>query len=356
MKKIFALSDVYLESKIQISSEDNIEELFGQIVTNRIVGTAYANLDLSTLHNDIRKSLEILKTNCEERTSFFKENLEYLSNVLKNVPFKYALLKGAFLSTFLYQHGKRTSNDIDILIESKDVSELQKLLLAHGFIQGYYDSDNKTAIPATRKEVVLSKMNFGETIPFIKIIRGHPFAIDINFSIDYKPSTNVNLIPNLLNHAVLAESEKTKFWTLNKVDFLIHLCCHLYKEATTYDWVSRKRDLMLYKFSDINIFLKNFGNEEYFNAFIERVKQFGFEKECYYTFKNSAIIYPDLMTIKGFETYLEVLKLSDPSFMQQVILPLEKKLFQHNMTFVDWFFCLDRVAQLKEVPYEDETS
>lgn len=350
MNKLFLLSDALLCDKIKIMPDDDQKQLVEQIINNRIVGIAYKNLDILSLCQEVRNKLVILKENSDMKCKTFQKNLQYLSNLLENVDFKYALLKGAFLSTIVYDFGLRNSNDIDIFIESKDVSKVQDLLIDNGFIQGRLD-ENNNIVPATRKEIVLSKMNFGETVPLLKLVDGKPFQIDINFSLDFKPD-NRYIVPEMLQNVILVEKTNLIFHTLNIFDFIIQLCCHLYKEATTYDWVVNKRDIMLYKFSDINVFIHKYGSNNYFKDLITRIKHFRVERECYYTLENSSIIYPNLNEVDGFVEAKEAIKPSNLCFMTQITYPQKKKLFIHHMSFIDWFFCFNREKQLEEIPYE----
>ena len=44
--------------------------------------------------------------------------------------------------------------------------------------------------------------------------------------------------------------------TLDDAGFFIHLCAHLYKEATTLPWIEMHRDMTLYKYCDIHMMLE----------------------------------------------------------------------------------------------------
>jgi len=233
MQILFKIANELNEEKINISAAENIELLMGQIMLNRIAGIAYDNIDLETLSREAKKVLRINKENNISICNRFMENLKGLAIMLKSVEFKYALLKGAFLTTFLYESGHRTSNDIDILVNSADVSKLQNLLLQNKFIQGHISSQGEI-IPASRKEIIEAKMNYGETVPFFKSIDGQILEIDLNFSIDYKPAEDMRIVREMLSSAIDVEKDGIRFKTLNHENFLIHLCCHLYKEATTY--------------------------------------------------------------------------------------------------------------------------
>jgi hypothetical protein len=352
MRILFNIADELNESRIDVSYEENLELLVGQIILNRISGIAYGQIESSALNSEIVKSLKFLKEKNMTLNNEFMHNLRYLSQMLYNTDFEYALLKGAYLTPFLYKAGHRTSNDIDILVSSENVSKIQKLLLSQGFVQGYIRDG--LIIPASRKEIIESKMNNGETVPFLKQMDGNILEVDINFSLDFKPSHDKQIVSEMLSSAVYVEKDDIRFKTLRFDDFLIHLCCHLYKEATTYNWLLNRRDLMLYKFSDINVFVHKHGSNNYFRSLIYRIKHFGFEKECYYTLENSSIIYPALNNLEGFVDVKEAVRPSDLNFMTLIIWPSRKKLFQYHMSFTDWFFCSNRISQLEEIPYETD--
>lgn len=345
--KLFALSDVYNTKKISLENTDNVELLLGRIMLNRIVGIAYDNLELSTVPAEVIKVLKIVKKNNEKVTDDFICNVCYLADLLKNIPFKYALLKGSYLTPILYKRGQRTSNDIDILIEGKDVSLLEKILVQNGFVQGHVNENNEI-VAASRREIIHSKLNNGETIPFVKFNNGIKLEIDINFSVDFKPD-NSKIVPRLLSETIPVNLDGHIFYTLNMVDFLIHLCCHLYKEATTYDWLNYRRDLMLYKFSDINVMLHEYGDEAFYGKFVKRIVEFEVEKECYYTLYNSMEIYATLKEDHFITELLEQIKPSELEFMKRIIYPNKQKMFTYDMTFTEWFFCENRIENLIEV-------
>lgn len=143
MKKIFELSDVYLTEKIKITSKDNTEQLLGMIIMNRITNIAFKNIDLSEVEFEAFKNLEILSASNKRQARIFKRNLRYVTKLLKDVQCNYAFLKGAYMTTSLYDLGERNSNDIDILVAAEDVVCIQDKLLKHGFIQGKYDRERK---------------------------------------------------------------------------------------------------------------------------------------------------------------------------------------------------------------------
>lgn len=55
--------------------------------------------------------------------------------MFKNTDVSYAWLKGAFLIN-VYDIGMRTSNDVDILVNQNQISEITDILKKNGFVQG----------------------------------------------------------------------------------------------------------------------------------------------------------------------------------------------------------------------------
>ncbi len=317
---------------------------------NRIINIAYKNLDLSEVEYEADKNLSILFLENISQANVFKKNLNYLLRILSEVNCDYAFLKGAYLATKIYLLGQRTSNDIDILVDSEDVDCIQTRLLACGFVQGKYDRQSKQIIPATRERVIRQKMSYGQTVPLVKIYEGYPIEVDLNTSVDFKPEVEKKVVRNLLERKQLVIFNDYQMPTLNSVDFLIHLCCHLYKEATTFDWVKRRKDLCLYKFSDINLLLNENNQGDFLIDLGNRISKLGLEKECYYSFENSSIIYPNLNKLKGFQELKDKLKPDCLEFMNEVVYPREKKIFRYQTDdFSERFLLKDRVIDLVDI-------
>lgn len=113
--------------------------------------------------------------------------------------------------------------------------------------------------PATRQEIISSRMNRGETVPFVRKVDlpGMPYwEIDINFTLDYQARDSGAVERLLEGRQARIETAEAPLYTLAPADFLLHLCAHLYKEASIYNWVEMGRDLSLYKFSDLYLLLR----------------------------------------------------------------------------------------------------
>ncbi len=348
---LFSLSDYYMKPDMNLKKIENESELLGELCVNRIAGIAYLNLqkhkNLQVI-KEFENTLKAVYLDNVERTKYYKQNVRMISKMLEGVKFPYALLKGAYLTTKVYEEGCRTSNDLDILIEEENVSELQDILKANGFIQGYYSKSEDRIIPASRRDVILSKMNYGETVPFAKFINGKLFYVDINFSVDFKPEKEKKTVKELLARVKKVEFEDTYYKTLDKCAFFIHLCCHLYKEATTMEWVKEGRDLQLYKFSDINVYLHDC-NKEYFDDLYECIIRMQLVKECYYALANTMIIFPSLKDNKDLMDFVKKICPDDLGFMKEIVDPREKKVYRYSLSFEEWFSAKNKNNYLVEV-------
>ena len=324
--------------------------VLGSLLFNRMGGVAYETLKktelLSATNREFRNTLESIYVSNAQKTMAYRSTLGELSLIFKDIPVKYAFLKGAYLCS-IYPVGLRTSNDVDVLIGKASTGIVSERLLANGFIQGHIR--NGRFVPATREEIIMSKMNRGETVPFIKEI-GDPhmkyLEIDLNFSLDFQAKEGMETVDTILQATVPAiTTESGALYTLNSEDFVAHLCAHLYKEATTYPWVAMSRDLSIYKFADLYLLYKNKTIE--WERLAERIQTLGLEKECYYSFHNLCVLYG--ISDDHIEHMLSQLSCKDKSFMNRVYRPENKKFYQYDVDYISWFFNPNRVELLKEV-------
>lgn len=251
-------------------------EVLGYLFFNRMQGVAYGVLKkngcLGGVNREFRNSLRgAYEQNIEKNKAFF-QCLNVLSEILREHKDKYAMLKGALLCQW-YPEGYRTSNDIDLLVRPQDVTIIGECLTRAGFRQGNIRGDE--FVPAGRRDIIESKMLRGETVPYILEIgleQMRFLEVDINFSLDYK-NGDIDVLEPMLSGTVT----NGNIPTLNQNDFLLHLCCHLYKEAATLPWVEMKRDMTLYKYADMYMLLDRMGEAD-IHKFFERARELKLEK------------------------------------------------------------------------------
>lgn len=327
--------------------------VLGHLFFNRMQAVAYETLKkyglLGKINREFRSSLKnAWEQNLEKNRSFYL-GIQYLNIVLAECAGKYAMLKGAVLCGS-YPEGCRTSNDIDLLVLPENVTQVGNALLKAGFRQG--NIRNGEFVPASRKEIIESKLTRGETVPYIKEV-GMPgmrfLEVDINFSLDYK-NGETDVLKQIMDRVCSRNILEQKIPTLDEQDFLIHLCAHLYKEATTLPWVEMKRDMTLYKFCDIYLLLSRMSQRQTEALFL-RAQELGMEKICAFAVAVTKELFDvdNKAAIGMAEDVLQV----DPEFIHTVISPKDKKILRYTQKdILNRFFADDRKALLKEVTKE----
>ncbi|MFA5676571.1 MAG: nucleotidyltransferase family protein [Christensenellales bacterium] len=188
-------------------------------------------------------------------------NLRYFDAARQCAMLPHALLRLAMeRNQTFYSPGERVSNDVDILALPSDISRIDKVLKEMGFVQGYWSAEADDVVVLSRSEILSRRMNRGETAPYIKKL-GSPelpfIEVDVNFSLDYLPAGNRDLLSEMIASAGKYEPALGKgIYSLRPELFLTHLVLHQYKEMRLYSMVLRRKDLELYKLYDIFIFFK----------------------------------------------------------------------------------------------------
>ena len=324
--------------------------VLGHLFFNRMQGVAYDVLKkngfLGKVNREFRNSLgAAYDQNCRKNESFQK-CIGMLSEILTTAHCKAAMLKGAYLCAH-YPNGYRTSNDADLLVHPKDVTAIGNLLSAAGFRQG--NLRNGEFVPATRQEIIESKMLRGETVPYIKEVKLpflRFFEVDINFSLDYKNGKD-DLLSDMLSNACIRTENGQSIPTLDDADFFIHLCAHLYKEATTLPWIEMHRDMTLYKYCDIYMLLSEM-TEAQLQKIFTRATELGLEKVCAYAILETMGLFDmnDPLAYGISNTVLD----NDPCFLLRVVSPKDKKVLMYQTADVtERFFMDSRVNDLREV-------
>lgn len=326
--------------------------ILGHLMFNRISALAYVKLKeydlLKGLNREFVNSLKGSYTASKMTADGFKTFLSSMSYMLDGEKRPFALLKGSYLSS-LYPYGTRTSNDVDLLINKEDITYFIDKFKSNGYEQGFIRGGEFVA--ATRKDIIDSRLNNGETVPLIKesgLSNLKYFEIDLNFSLDYKAKQKNDMVSVLLDdREFLVDTYKNELPTLSKVDFFIFLCMHLYKEATVYDWVKRERDMTLYKFVDIYLFLKKFADKTFTDKLAKKIPGYSFEKECYFAIVNTCRLFD--ICEENINELMKKIAPDDLSYLNRVICPAERKTYTFNADIKEWCFLNNRKDYLSAI-------
>ena len=183
-------------------------------------------------------------------------------------------------------------------------------------------------------------------LPFMKF-----FEVDINFSLDYK-NGDAEILSKMLSDTCIKCENGLSIPTLSDSDFFIHLCAHLYKEATTLPWIEMHRDMTLYKYCDIYMLLLEMSNES-IEKTLKRAHELGAEKVCAYAILETM----ELFNIKNRFVYSKATEAiaDDPDFCLKVVSPRDNKHFVYQTSDVNKrFFMESRANDLKEVGFYEK--
>lgn len=323
--------------------------VLGELFFNRMASIAYDVLMQNNLvyqtNREFRTALQgAYVQNVQKNESYFI-CLDRLNDILRGCRGLYAMLKGAYLCRY-YPDGYRTSNDVDLLVDARDVTKVGDALCDAGFRQGYIRNDR--FVPAHRKEIIASKMMRGETVPYILPVN-LPFLkfleVDLNFSLSYTSSES-DIVSSMIGSAQETKVRGMPILTLEPDDFLIHLCGHLYKEATTYPWVKMRRDMSLYKYCDLYLLLSNI-SESGMDRLARRIVGLGVNEPCYYAVWSTKQLFD--MHAYPLDQLLMLIAPDDLSFIDRVVSPAEQKTYDYKEPdLLKRFWADDRTALLEE--------
>ena len=317
-------------------------------IRHKVAPLMYKNLrDIELLKEipyEIGRLLNTYYYATKERNIYLGEETKKFIKLCEESNVKCSILKGAYLIPCVYKDmGIRTTHDIDCLVSKSDKKIVTKIMNSMGYYQGEFSDDRKTFTPIDRKIEILWNMRMHNFYPYMKKVDS-PFVdlavFDISFALDFKLKTD--LVTDMLNNLVY--NPECNMYMLNKIHFFIHLCNHLYKEATTTMYILENNDLNLIKFCDVREYILQKMDEDSLNEAIVFAKKNEIEKCLYFCLYFLKVIYND-----GYEDGL-IEKIGD----------LDKKVLnefgedEYNnpqiyvKTFWERFFSFDNSDEIKE--------
>ena len=164
--------------------------------------------------------------------------------------FKYALIKGEALSIGAYgKTGERVSNDIDILIPRKSLTEIEQLFEHYGF---------KSTIQS-REDKILMLSASHQISPVIKDVPPYgTLSIDINFDVFWGEYQGKRIdIEDFLSDFVEVNIYGCKIKTLNLLKSMVQLILHHYKEMNSIYHLAGHNCIKYSMFKDVYFLWKN---------------------------------------------------------------------------------------------------
>lgn len=353
---------IVLASRLTFSDEDKRElqqvikedlnwlYIYHMAIKNKVLSLLYFNLCKlkykSKIDCKLHQLSEFYQKGHERRNKKYFEEFMKVSKALYQAQIPFAPLKGAFLIPEMYKDfGIRTINDIDCFVSHSNVKRLTQVMNSLGYRQMDYDENTGEFKEITREVDLLWKMNMNNLFPFSKLVDDdfcNIVEFDFSFSLDFRKE--VNIVDSMIDHAEKINGRFCSY--LRPEDFFIHLCCHLFKEATNVEWVELGQDLNIIKFCDIREYLLRFMDNASLNKAIEFAKKNDFEEAIYYTIYYLKEIYND-----GYEQeLLDYINIEDSSFIHHFGEREYGKKLTWNKSFWQRMFSEDNRDELKEDP------
>ncbi len=347
------IDEVQGEEFIKIlDSQLDWADIIFQMITHRTANMFYYNLkkfkQAGKLEKEIQRLLEAQWQVYGERNRHYLKELTEVLRIFNEYKVVVPVLKGNLLASIVYPALEtRIFNDLDLIMKLDDVDSVTKALESIGFVQGHFDEEKQQIIAASRKEKILQQMVSHELQEFQKL-SDNKFAslvqVDVNHDIlwkgncPYKVSTK-----ELIERALPVDINGAEGYMLDYIDNIIQLSCHLYKEATLMMWVTDLRDLKIYKFADLYMYVKKFFEKIDWKLLVERVSGYGLEKVVYYNFHYIEMMFGALVP----EAVMDSLRPSDLTYLDEYgIENKEASIWEYD--FFTRLFDTNRVLTLAE--------
>jgi hypothetical protein len=297
-------------------------EVIYQMITHRTLNMLRYNLKkfslFEGLEGELKRLMNMQWEAFRERNGHYAGKLKEILAAFKQEGLVVPVLKGNLLVNLVYPSlESRVFNDLDFLMKLDDVNKVTEVLERVGYIQGHFDRETFEITPATRKEKMVHQMTSHEIQEFL-MRTDNRFAplveVDVNHDILWKGNCPYKVpTQDLIARAVEIDIHGVPGYRLDHADNVIQLSCHLYKEATLMVWITELKDLKLYKFADLHMYISKYAGEFDWDQLLERVRGYGLEKVVYYNFHYMTLVFGPLVPAY----VMEALKPEDLTYLDE---------------------------------------
>lgn len=257
---------------------------------NKITGMVWKNLKdlnlLDYLPQDVNYAFSFFYYGTRQRNEYLLSVQQEIEEFLQEANIKFVRLKGGCLLNSVYRDlGLRFMNDLDYLISSDDADKIKKNMKLRGFENGNIKINSGCLTPHTRKDELVWKTKMNNLPPFFRFSDNEYCPIiDIDFCMYLDYNMNRRVTDIMLKNAIGNN--------LSKVDLMLHLCAHLYKEATNASWILLGTDITIMKFCDVREVMLRLSNAEC-DELIKKAYAYDLHNAVYYSLYYLSMIYSD---------------------------------------------------------------
>jgi|GEM_PF-439875 hypothetical protein len=317
----------------------NWETVAGQLYHHRLTGYFLAGLTSDQkkfVLPEFRKTMDLLIAAQKVQILEVAKRLSPIFTQLSEQRVRYAALKGLILNCTICGPGDRRSNDSDIMILEEDLDIADEIFRNHGFIQSFLP--NGEYEEASRKEKMIQRMNYHDTVPYVKKHGENlveKIEIDVNFHFDSKSNNITKQVYEL--GTCIYRNDYYQVQGLRWDTNLAYMCVHFFREGTNSIWTNNRRDVLLYKIVDVfNVFRRDI-NINNIRQFIDVIVRLNLRKACFYTFFYIAQIYKDDLV----QEVLSAVRPEDVAFLDEVYIVETKRTEVRNENYFDLAFNLN---------------
>lgn len=265
---------------------------------NKVIHLMYWNMKRLGLFSYMPKHYHTMiddSCSCNEirNNSKFRE-LERIQRILVEKGIPTAVVKGGYLIDNVYHNRKiRATNDLDMLINRKDINDVDQIMRENGYEVGTFDAKTNTVVPPDKATKLFYKTSMYNLLPYVHLNFDIPWqttVFDFSFALDFSLDTRP------VNAMLDAATQLSGKFELLPEHIFIHMCCHHYREASGVSWKMIGKDLRLIKFCDVREFILQKMDETTLFKAIRFAKEYGLEEAVFFTMTTLQLLYND-----GFE-------------------------------------------------------
>jgi Uncharacterised nucleotidyltransferase len=265
-------------------------------IRNKILPLAWKNLRTLRLTNKvphkIREISSFYALGVARKNQALLEQFRMISGALKSAGIRFAPLKGLVLVNEVYTTDSRQMNDFDLMISRDDRARVRGLMNSLGFYESEYDYESRSLRPLDRRQKVLWGLYMYNLPAFMKLIDDDYLQlVEVDFTFDIRFDSTRPTADEFLSR--LSFHEPLGCEVLQAEEFLLHLCCHLHKEAKNVLWVEKEADFNLIKFCDVREYVLHSMPSLDFERFLGLARSYEVEAAVYFTFHYLSQIYDD---------------------------------------------------------------
>lgn len=265
-------------------------------IRNKILPLAWHNLQTLALSgkvpHKIRELCSFYALGVARKNRALFAQFRIISGALESAAIRFAPLKGLVLVNEIYTMDSRQMNDFDLMISKGDRSRVRDLLNSLDFYESDYDHASRSLKRLDRRRKALWALYMYNLPPFMKLLDDDYLpVVEVDFTFDIRFSSSKPAAEEFLSQRCFYEPLGCE--VLKAEEFLLHLCCHLHKEAKNVLWVEMEADFNLIKFCDIREYVLHSMRSLDFARFLELARKYEVEAAVYFTFHYLSQIYAD---------------------------------------------------------------